>query len=113
MRTHRESFDVQKFFRVSPFDTERSRHSYGTIFIDRPRGSVRPRYADRIYPSHYGYLVDTSSNDGDGIDVWIGSLAEKTLTGMIYTVDGVKGDMEVKLLLGCTSEDMHTENGRR
>lgn len=78
------------------------------IFIDRPRGSVHPRYSDSVYPFDYGYLLGTSSNDGDGIDVWVGSLAEKKLTGMIYTVDGVKRDIEVKLLLGCTANDMQT-----
>jgi len=76
------------------------------LYIDRPRGSVHPRHSDIVYPLDYGYLARTTANDGDGIDVWVGSLSQKTLTAVIYTVDLAKRDMEVKLLLGCTAEEM-------
>ncbi len=52
------------------------------ITLDRPRGAVHPRYPDLIYPLDYGYLENTSTGDGDGIDVWIGSLNDKMLTGI-------------------------------
>ncbi len=76
------------------------------VVIDRPKGSAHPRYPDFIYPLDYGYLDGTSAMDQGGIDVWRGSLAEKTLTGLIVTVDLVKRDSEIKLLLGLTAEEI-------
>jgi inorganic pyrophosphatase len=55
-----------------------------------------------IYPVDYGYLSDTRSGDGHGIDVWIGSLTGRAISGVICTVDLEKRDAEVKILLGCT-----------
>ena len=43
------------------------------IVIDRPKGTAHPKYPDFIYKVDYGYLKNTSSMDGAGIDVWIGS----------------------------------------
>ena len=77
------------------------------ITIDRPRGAPHPRYPVLIYPLDYGYLENTTAGDGDGIDVWIGSLNSKTLTGILCTFDTIKRDAEIKLLLGCTSDDVH------
>ena len=73
--------------------------------IDRPQGSAHPRYPAVIYPLDYGYLEGTRSGDGDGVDVWVGSLAERGVTGVVCTVDAKKRDVEVKILLGCTSEE--------
>ena len=35
--------------------------SNSTIIIDRPKGSIHPKYTDFIYEVDYGYLSDTSS----------------------------------------------------
>jgi inorganic pyrophosphatase len=78
------------------------------ITIDRPKGSSHPRYPEVIYPLDYGYLENTSAADGGGIDLWIGSLKTQTLTGILCTFDTLKRDMEIKILLGCTSEDIQT-----
>ena len=79
-----------------------------SITVDRPKGAAHPRYPDLIYPLDYGYLENTSAGDGDRIDVWIGSLDNETLTGILCTFDKLKQDAEIKLLLGCTSEDVQT-----
>lgn len=76
------------------------------IFIDRPRGTAHPRYSDFLYPLDYGYLKGTSSSDRDGIDIWRGSLPEVRVTGLIVTIDLRKRDSEIKVLLGCTHEEM-------
>ena len=78
------------------------------IIVDRPKASAHPRYPDLIYPLDYGYLENTSAGDGDGIDVWIGSLDDRTLTGILCTFDKLKRDAEIKLLIGCTAEDVET-----
>jgi inorganic pyrophosphatase len=82
------------------------------IVIDRPKGSLHPRYGEAVYPFDYGYLENTTSSDGGGIDAWIGSLnsvmnnSAKTLTGILCTFDTLKRDAEIKLLIGCTEEDI-------
>ncbi len=74
------------------------------IVIDRPRGSAHPRYSDIIYKVDYGYLKNTSSMDGGGIDVWVGTNG-KTVDAMICIVDLLKRDSEIKILIGCTEEE--------
>lgn len=76
------------------------------IVLDRPKGEPHPRYPKLIYPLDYGYLEGTTAGDGDGIDVWFGSLESKTLTGILCTFDNIKRDAEIKLLIGCTNEDI-------
>jgi inorganic pyrophosphatase len=75
------------------------------LVIDRPRGSHHPRYPDLIYPVDYGYLDGTTTVDGDDLDVWVGTLSEKSLTALVLTVDLHKRDVEIKLLLGCTEAE--------
>jgi len=84
-----------------------------SLVIDRPRGSSHPRYPRVTYPLDYGYLENTTSSDGGGIDVWLGSLnrlknkdGAKTLTGILCTFDTLKCDAEIKLLIGCSAEDI-------
>jgi inorganic pyrophosphatase len=76
------------------------------IVIDRPGGSAHPRVPEVIYPFDYGYLSGTSGGDGDGIDVWRGSLPELRATAAIATIDLQKRDAEIKLLIGCTAEEI-------
>src|SRR5712664_3183857 len=76
------------------------------IIIDRPRGSAHPRYPDFIYPLDYGYLLGTTSGDLAGIDIWCGSLSTRQPTGVMVTLDLLKRDSEIKILLGCTREEM-------
>lgn len=77
------------------------------IIIDRFKGDAHPKYPDFIYQVDYGYLKDTSSMDGAGIDVWIGT-GEKKIDAIICTVDLMKRDSEIKILLGCTEEEKAT-----
>ncbi len=76
------------------------------LVIDRPRGSAHPRYPDLVYPLDYGYLAGTSSADGGGIDVWLGSQEAKRPTAVICTVDLRKRDSEIKILLGCSEDEI-------
>ena len=78
----------------------------GEIVIDRPRGSAHPRYPSMIYEVDYGYVQGTSSMDGGGIDVWRGSLPTDRVDAIICTVDVLKRDSEIKLLIGCTEQEV-------
>ena len=74
------------------------------IVIDRPKGSAHPRFPDFIYRVDYGYLKNTASMDGAGIDVWVGS-GEKKIDAIMCIVDLMKRDSEIKILIGCTEEE--------
>lgn len=75
------------------------------MIIDRPKNTAHPRYPDFVYPVDYGYLENTSSMDGGGIDVWLGSDAARRLDAIVCTVDLMKRDSEIKLLIGCTEQE--------
>ncbi len=79
------------------------RHS---IRIDRPKGSPHPDWPGWNYPLDYGYLEHTQAVEGAGIDVWLGSQAARRLTGFLCTLEVIKNELEVKLLLGCTSKEV-------
>ena len=74
------------------------------IVIDRPKGSAHPAFPDFIYRIDYGYLKDTASMDGAGIDVWVGS-DDKRVDAVMCIVDLLKRDSEIKILIGCTEEE--------
>ncbi len=76
------------------------------ISIDRPKHSAHPQYPEMIYPLDYGYLENTTASDGDGIDVWLGSMNTKTLTGILCTFDKLERDAEIKFLFGCSPNDI-------
>ena len=77
-------------------------YAQSKLIIDRPRGSVHPRYPQIVYKLDYGYLDGTKSSDNEGIDVWLGTDAEQKLDAIVCTSDLVKKDSEIKLLIGCT-----------
>lgn len=74
------------------------------IVIDRPKGTVHPKYPRFVYQVDYGYLKGTTSMDGAGIDVWVGTDAKK-IDAIMCIVDLMKKDSEIKILLGCTEEE--------
>jgi inorganic pyrophosphatase len=78
--------------------------SASEIVIDRPKGTVHPKFPDFIYKVDYGYLKNTSSMDGGGIDVWVGT-GEKKIDAIMCIVDLMKRDSEIKILIGCTEEE--------
>ncbi|MGN0487625.1 MAG: inorganic pyrophosphatase [Acutalibacteraceae bacterium] len=74
------------------------------IIIDRPKGTTHPKYPNYIYRVDYGYLKDTTSMDGSGIDIWVGS-GEKKIDAIMCIVDLMKKDSEIKILIGCTEDE--------
>lgn len=74
------------------------------IVIDRPKGSRHPKYSELIYPIDYGYLENTSSMDGGGIDIWKGTDGNAA-DAIICIVDLLKKDSEIKILIGCSEEE--------
>lgn len=76
------------------------------IVIDRPKHSTHPRFPSMVYPLDYGYLDDTRAADGGGVDVWRGSLPDARVVAVACTVDLMKFDTELKLIVGCTPAEI-------
>lgn len=84
------------------------------IIIDRPRGSRHPLHSMVVYPLDYGYLRGSRSGDQAGIDVWIGGQSNQDVDAIVCTIDLEKSDAEIKILIGCTEDNiaqiMHFHN---
>jgi len=78
------------------------------LVIDRPQGSAHPRCPDFMYPVDYGYLEGTKSGDGQGIDVWKGTQSDGKVQAILVALYMIKKDVEIKLVVGCTDEEMKT-----
>lgn len=80
------------------------------ITVDRPYGTVHPRFPNIVYPIDYGYINDTLASDGVEVDVFIGS-STNGLVGTMLCADHRRGDRECKLLWNCTPEEIYLING--
>lgn len=76
------------------------------VVIDRPRGSAHPRIPAAVYPLDDGYLDGTRSGDGEGIDVFVGTLVDAKVTGILVTADRIKRDAEIKVLLSGSPDEV-------
>ena len=81
------------------------------IVVDRPKGSAHPRFPENIYPLDYGYLEGTTSGDGQGKGVWLGSGNAQRLSAVLISADLRKRDAELKLLLGCDPAEQQAALG--
>jgi inorganic pyrophosphatase len=78
------------------------------IVFDRPKGSTHYRFSNDPYPVNYGFLRGTTSLDSGGVDIWVGSLAEKKVVGVLCTVDLRKRDTELKIIYDCTEDEIQS-----
>jgi inorganic pyrophosphatase len=78
------------------------------MVIDRPKNTHHPRWPEMVFPIDYGYLEGTQSQDGGGIDLWSGTAKHRDLTAIMVTLDTMKKDSEIKLIIGCTEEEIKT-----
>ncbi len=76
------------------------------LVVDRPAGSRHPRVSEAVYPVDYGCLDGTVAADGDGVDVFCGSAVGAGVVGFFVTADLGKRDVEVKVLIDCTAEEI-------
>ena len=88
-------------------DLDRLVHQHRVV-VDRAANSAHPASPQHIYPLDYGYLEGTRSGDGEGVDVWVGTMPAREVVGVVCTVDGLKCEVEVKLLLGCSPAEIAT-----
>jgi len=74
--------------------------------IERPKGSMHPRFTSQPYPADYGYLLQTTSSDMHEADIWIGSLNGIKIDGVLCSVDLYKRDVELTILINCTDDEI-------
>lgn len=79
------------------------------IVIDRPKGTSHPKYGNMVYDVDYGYIKNTKSADGGGIDVFVGS-NNNVIDAIICVIDLLKNDSEIKILIGCTDDEKNKVN---
>ena len=74
--------------------------------IDRKKGTKHPKYEGFIYKVDYGFIQNSTSMDGSGIDVFVGTLQEDVINGIFCTIDKMKNDSEIKVVYKCTTEEI-------
>jgi hypothetical protein len=83
-----------------------------TIIIENNKGDVRKGIDKNghkwkiVMKSAYGYIENTSANDGDGLDVFVVSTQPKKFVYKITQIDPeTKKFDELKIMIGCDSEE--------
>ena len=77
------------------------------VIIDKYSGSCHPGYPNSpVYPLDYGFLDKTVSVNNGGIDCFLGTLRDNKVYGVLCTVDQLKKNFEIKVLIACTNEEM-------
>jgi len=66
---------------------------------------TRRRLIHVCLPRRLRHLEDTASIFGEGISVFVGSDPEQRIDAIVCTIDLVKRDSEIKVLIGCTEEE--------
>ena len=70
------------------------------VTIDRPLGSVHPKYPNLVYPIHYGYIPGVLGGDGEELDVYLLGVDTpvKEYTARIIGIVHRHNDVEDKLV---------------
>jgi len=80
------------------------------ITLDRPKDSVHPVRESIRYPINYGYINGTRGEDGEEVDIFVGT-ANNGLVAGIFTIDFRKNDRELKLIYNCSPSEIYLVNG--
>lgn len=75
--------------------------------LARQKGETHPEYKNLVYPVNYGHFVDLAAEDTeDGLAVFKGTGNSMTVNALIVAADILQKDLEAKLLIGCTEEEV-------
>ena len=77
-----------------------------SIVITQPQGTAHPTFKNLVYPVDYGYLNETLSQDELGIAIYKGKGSAYLVEAILVAADILKKDIEVKLLVGCSQEEV-------
>lgn len=76
------------------------------LVIEKPQGSAQLHCPALVSHLDYGYLAGTEAASGSPIDIWVGSDCRLGMVGVCVIPDCGSGQIEMKLLIGCTAADM-------
>lgn len=71
------------------------------VVIDRPLGSSHPNGSGMVYPLNYGFVPNTTTPDGDELDVYVIGVDEplKRCVGKVVAIIRRRDDVEDKLVV--------------
>lgn len=71
------------------------------VVVERPMGSVHPKWEDYIYPLNYGYIPNTIAPDGKELDVFILKVDKplEKFTGRVVAIIHRLNDDDDKLIV--------------
>lgn len=75
------------------------------VILDRTSGSIHPGFPELVNPLSHGFLAEPNAAENESINVWVGSIPERRLDGIVLTADLIERNAEILLLLGCTEEE--------
>lgn len=78
-----------------------------TFNLKYPEGSHHHFYSNLVYPVDYGVLKDSLNGNNQEINVYQGSDGNR-VNGLIVSADILARDCVVKLLIGCTEEQIQS-----
>ncbi len=74
------------------------------VNIIRHKGETHPHFKNLVYPTEYGHLEETGN--GDPISVYVGTKNHSEITGMIVAADILQKTIDIKILVGCTEDEV-------
>jgi len=80
------------------------------ITLERPKNSIHPVRDSIRYPIDYGYVNETRGEDGEEVDIFVGTVNNGLVAG-IFTFDHRKNDRELKLIYNCSPSEIYLVNG--
>ena len=78
----------------------------GTKTLMKKKGEHHDTYNNLVYPVDYSRIVDMKSPSAHGVAVYMGSGNRNSVTGLIVAADILEKELDVKLLAGCTDEEI-------
>lgn len=75
--------------------------------VEREKDSHHPDYGNMIYPVDYGY-IRSDSRDNKKIGFFRGSNETYQVQAIAVCADILKKDLEVKLLFGCSEDEINS-----
>ncbi len=72
------------------------------------KGEVHDKFKNLVYPLDYGRVDDLSGSGSKGNAVYLGSLNRNKVSGLIIAVDILAKELDVKVLAGCTDEEIES-----
>ncbi|MBR3356378.1 MAG: Inorganic pyrophosphatase [Solobacterium sp.] len=76
------------------------------VKVTRKKGDIHPVFPNLIYPTDYGQMKDTNASFGHGVSVYCGSQNRNQITGLVVAVDILAKELDVKVLAGCSEEEV-------